>query len=248
MKVGVMMTAYNAASFIREALESVLRQRSNAVGFDIVVVNDGSTDGTGDIVRAIGAPEIRLIETPNQGVTRARNVALDNMADDIDLFTSLDADDLSPAGRFERDVRHFESDPLLDLTYGYALLFRQAMFDRLAPTADGPTMRVRGVTIGSGLYRYEFVQSVGRFNESLALAEDLDLILRMLEAGPRMKLLDDVCLFVRRHGTNTTHDLDGLRRNVMHALVLSSKRRKGTEFAVPAGLFDLDAMRHKQPF
>src|SRR5687768_1795714 len=170
MKIGVMMTAYNAAPYIRQALESIVRQRSENIAFDIVVVNDGSTDLTGDVVRAVDAPEIRLIETANQGVTRARNVALENMADDIDLFTSLDADDLSPEGRFERDVRHFAADPALDLLYGYATLFRDVSEDGRRPAPGARTQTVRGITLGSGLFRYDFLCRVGPFDPALEQA------------------------------------------------------------------------------
>ena len=77
MKIAVMMAAYNAERYIEDAFASLLRQRS-AANLDIVVVNDGSTDGTPLIVKRIAAeaPQVRLIETPNQGVTRTRNVLL----------------------------------------------------------------------------------------------------------------------------------------------------------------------------
>jgi glycosyltransferase involved in cell wall biosynthesis len=247
VKIGVMMAAYNAAPYIGYALQSILRQRTADIAFDIVVVNDGSTDGTGDIVRSIGAPEIRLIETPNQGVTRARNVALDHMADDIDLFTSLDADDLSPAGRFERDVKHFVHDPGLDFTYGYCELFREQSEGDLAPAPGAKTQVVRGVTIGSGLFRYPFVSAVGRFNAALDQAEDLDFLLRMFELHPRFELLDDICLYVRRHSGNMTRNVDVMNKQRARALALFGMRRRKSDVSLPPDLFDLGALRYEQP-
>src|SRR5688572_26884712 len=226
MKIGVLMTAYNAAPYIRQALESILRQRSSEFDFDIVIVNDGSTDETADIVRGIGAPEIRLIETPNQGVTKARNVALNNIADDVELLTSLDADDLFPAERFARDVRNFVADSALDLLYGYALHFRDTAADGLSPAEGSRTQMIRSINLGCGLYRRDFVSLVGTFDETLVQAEDTDWILRMFERGPRYKLIDDVCLYYRRHDGNMTRNPAVVRRHFARALMKSMQRRR----------------------
>jgi glycosyltransferase involved in cell wall biosynthesis len=243
-----MMAAYNAAPYIGYALQSILRQRTADIAFDIVVVNDGSTDETGDIVRSIGAPEIRLIETPNQGVTRARNVALDHMADDIDLFTFLDADDLFPAGRFARDVVHFATDPSLELLYGSAKHFRDPAEDGLSPADGSRTMIVRGINLGCGLYRSALATSVGPFDVGLEQAEDTDWILRAFESEPQYKVVDDICLYYRRHASNMTRDTEAVKRHLAQAVARSLRRRKTTgKFSLPPGIFDTEAILKEPP-
>jgi glycosyltransferase involved in cell wall biosynthesis len=239
-----MMAAYNAERYIGDALASLLRQRDDA-NLDIIVVNDGSTDGTAEIVRRIAAeaPEVRLIETPNQGVTRTRNVLLRALAPDTNLVTTLDADDLSPAGRFVRDLRAFHADPSLELQYGAAQLFRNTGEDRLAPNPSEPVVDVRGVILAAGLYGYALVGKVGLFDESFAQAEDMDFLLRLFEQQPRYQITDNVSMYYRRHPGNMTRDAATLQRGFARALMYSVRRRKqfGTP-SLPKGIFDPKTM------
>jgi glycosyltransferase involved in cell wall biosynthesis len=77
MKISIHMPAYNVETTIGSALKSLLRQR-DAGDLDIVVVDDGSTDRTCDVVGALAAraPEIRLIGIDHGGISKARNAAL----------------------------------------------------------------------------------------------------------------------------------------------------------------------------
>ena len=240
MKLAVMMAAYNAAPYIGDALASVLAQR-DAADLDIIVVNDGSTDNTGQIVAEIAArhAEIRLIETANQGVTAARNVALAALAPDTDLVTFLDADDLVAKARYARDIALFTANPAIDLVYGTTQMFRTVGTDRLEPSAESPTVKVRTVQLGAGVYRYDLIVKTGQFDPLFKQAEDMDFLLRMFERGPQYLTLEDVCLHYRRHETNMTHDRAQLRHGIARALMLSIRRRRGRDLPpYPHGMFD----------
>lgn len=240
MKLAVMMAAYNAAPYIEDALTSILDQQHDAE-LDLIVINDGSTDGTGEVVAAMArqAPEIRLIETPNQGVTAARNVALGALAADTDFVTFLDADDLIPRGRYVRDLAAFSSNPGLQLIYGSTLLFRETGPDRMSPAEGSPTVSVRGVQLAAGMYRYDLIRRAGMFDTQFKQAEDMDLLLRIFETAPQYHVHDEISLYYRRHGTNLTGDSAQLRRDFSRALLLSvQRRRKGNLPPFPPGLFD----------
>jgi len=240
MKLAVMMAAFNATPYIGDALASILTQEHGAE-LDIIVINDGSTDKTGQVVADLAkeAPQIRMIETANQGVTRARNEALTALAPDTDFVTFLDADDLVPAGRYARDLALFAATPELQLIYGTTQLFRVVGPDRLSPAANTPTANVRGVQLAAGMYRHGLIKSTGAFDTQFKQAEDMDFLLRMFESGPCYQVREDTCLFYRRHETNMTHDAAQLRRDFSRALLLSiQRRRKGNLPPFPAGLFD----------
>jgi glycosyltransferase involved in cell wall biosynthesis len=243
MKIAVMMAAYNAAAYIEAAIGSLLRQQ-DAADLDIIVGDDGSTDETADVVRALAVPQVRLLSLPHRGVSATRNAILASLQPDTDFFTSLDADDLSPVGRLERCLRVFREDPALDFVYGDSIMFRTPGADPRDPALDGgPTLRLRGVQIGAGLFRFDFISRIGRFDEDLLQAEDLDFLLRMLECGPRFRLTNQVEYYYRRHVTNMTHNHRILGKSIRHAMLKSAKRKSAAALAaVPRGFFDITAL------
>ena len=75
VKVSVIMPAYNSEVYIRESIDSVLAQ--SFTDFELIVVDDGSTDTTAAIVESYADNRIRLIRQPNQGVSVARNTGIE---------------------------------------------------------------------------------------------------------------------------------------------------------------------------
>ena len=90
VKVSVIMPAYNSEVYIRESIDSVLAQ--SFTDFELIVVDDGSTDTTAAIVKSYADSRIRLIRQANQGVSVARNTGLE--AAQGQFITFLDSDDL----------------------------------------------------------------------------------------------------------------------------------------------------------
>jgi glycosyltransferase involved in cell wall biosynthesis len=114
--VSVIVPAFNAEAFIVAALESVARQTYPRL--EIIVVDDGSTDRTADLVRAFARrdPRVRLIQQPNAGVAAARNAAIS--ASRGDFIAPIDADDLWKPQKIERQMTRFlASDDRLGLVY-----------------------------------------------------------------------------------------------------------------------------------
>lgn len=90
VKVSVIMPAYNSELYIRESIDSVLAQ--SFTEFELIVVDDGSTDATATIVQSVTDQRVRLIRQPNRGVSVARNTGLE--AARGEFITFLDSDDL----------------------------------------------------------------------------------------------------------------------------------------------------------
>jgi glycosyltransferase involved in cell wall biosynthesis len=87
--ISVILPVYNREAYVREAVESVLSQ--TVTDFELIIVDDGSTDASGDIIRSISDPRILLIRTENRGVAAARNLGLDRSTGRI--ITFIDSDD-----------------------------------------------------------------------------------------------------------------------------------------------------------
>ena len=93
LKVSVIMPAYNSEKYIERSIKSVLSQTHSAL--ELIVVDDGSTDRTPAILRrlASGDSRLRVVRTENHGPALARNVALEQVSEDADFVTFIDADD-----------------------------------------------------------------------------------------------------------------------------------------------------------
>src|SRR6476646_2648433 len=106
------MPVYNRERYVVPALRSLVRQR-DAAALDIIVVDDGSTDGSAEAVRSmmVEAPCIGLFRQENVGVARTRNTGRMQLAADAGFVSFLDSDDSSPAGRFKTDLARFDASP-----------------------------------------------------------------------------------------------------------------------------------------
>lgn len=180
--ISVLIPAYNAERWIGDAIRSV--QAQTIAGWELIVVNDGSTDGTSEVVRATADPRIRLVEQPNAGVSPARNKALEHARGEHIAF--LDADDAMLPGNLE--LKHaLLVRSGVDWVYGDL----QPCDDNLRPTGeplratDGDV--VRTILLGqataipapcSNLLAHRRCFGSGlRFDENLSNAADQDIAL-----------------------------------------------------------------------
>lgn len=244
MKLSVIMPVYNRERFVGAALRSLLRQR-DAAEFDIIVVDDGSTDGSADVVRSMidENPCIRLFQQENTGVTRARNRGLSLLEPDTELVSFLDSDDISPAGRFAADVALFRSDPDLELTYSRMMLVDAIDDETLEPAAGSKSAIARGIHLSAAIFSSRLVERIGGFDEDFSQAEDTDYLLRGFEIGPRYVLPDTLALYYRRHAGNMTRQQDVQAREFMRVIHKSIKRRRANPSLKPIeGIFELEKL------
>src|SRR5690606_13712978 len=182
MKISVIMPAYNREAYIETAIRSLLVQRNDA-DLDVVVVDDGSTDATSDIVARLAAedPAVRLVRQQRSGVAKARNTGLDNIHDNAELVAFLDSDYCWKAVRLRRELPLFRGDAELAMTYGLMTLTMDIDASSFAPPVGAATCTLRGIGLTTAIFRRAAVERVGRFNEDLRQSEDFDYLLRFFE-------------------------------------------------------------------
>lgn len=110
-KVSVIMSVYNGEKYLREAIDSILNQ--TFTDFEFIIINDGSTDGTREILESYSDPRVRLFHQENIGLTRSLNRALKLARGEY--IARQDADDISLAKRLETQLKYFDADPSLTL-------------------------------------------------------------------------------------------------------------------------------------
>lgn len=174
--VSVIMPAYNASRFIRDSISSVISQVYQ--NWELLIINDGSTDNTGEIVKNFTDERIRYFEKENGGVSSARNLGLREMKGQF--FCFLDADDELPENSLELRAAHLQKHPEIDLLDGWVLVMDQQMGDVqrvYGPSYEGKIARLF-IRVDD---RYFFgpnlmirnKQLPYRFNEAMTHVEDL---------------------------------------------------------------------------
>jgi glycosyltransferase involved in cell wall biosynthesis len=188
-RVSVVMPAYNAERFVGDAVRSVLRQ--TVADLELIVVDDGSTDGTADVVRSFPKPCIRLIRVANGGPARARNVGLAAAAP-TGYVAFLDADDAWDARKLERQLDWMErhADVLALGCFMRYVSSTGRVLGRTGQEVDrGDLPRIaRGeffpFPISSLVVRRSALAAVGDFDESFrAGSEDLEFYARLAQQG-----------------------------------------------------------------
>ncbi|HWQ83752.1 MAG TPA: glycosyltransferase family A protein, partial [Anaerolineales bacterium] len=111
--ISIMMPVYNAEKFIEQAIESVLAQ--TYPNFELIIVNDGSTDRTPELAVKYSDPRIRVIHQSNGGESIARNTALRHMHGEYVAF--LDADDMFLERHIELGIAYLNAHPDCDGVY-----------------------------------------------------------------------------------------------------------------------------------
>ncbi len=191
--VTVVMAVYNAEAFLAEALDSVYAQDYEPL--EVVLVDDGSTDGSAAIAQSY--PGLRYLRQENGGPSAARNAAI--AAARGELVAVADADDVQLPGRLPVQVGYLVEHPEVAVTLGRQIWSTPppaAVPDRVWGDLDG-------VPLVSMVARKQAVLEVGGYDPALRTSEDLDLLIRLRESGHRMVVLPDVVVQRRYHGRNT---------------------------------------------
>ena len=181
--VSLIIPTYNRADLVGEAIESALRQTYPAR--EVIVVDDGSTDGTPEVLARYG-DAIRWVRTPNRGCAAARNTGVGLARGDYLAF--VDSDDLVLPDKLAAQVPVLEAHPEVGFVYGPILFFGpelpgEVVDQPIRPDRDGSvaegiflTTRIGFVSV---LLRRRAVEQAGGFDETLRYNEDTDLLLRV---------------------------------------------------------------------
>jgi glycosyltransferase involved in cell wall biosynthesis len=209
--ISIVMPSYNSATFIRQAIESVLFQ--TYPHFELLVCDDGSTDETQNIVRDMARSDnrIRLIVNQHGGVSRNCNVGLN--AARYPWIARLDADDVAFPERLETQIKAAECNPEVVCWGGGARLInrldRQFHSVQLGPATEqefrllkqsGRVIYIVGATV---MFRREDAVAVGGYDPRFDGGEDVELLSRLARRGSLRTIPREIS-FYRIHGSSGT--------------------------------------------
>jgi len=207
--ISAVLSVYNGEAYLREAVESILAQ--TFADFELIAINDGSTDGSGAILRELAAHDARivLIERPNGGISSALNEGIQRAR--APLIARLDADDVALPERFALQLARMKAEPALGVLGSFVrIMNKTGCTIRIADYPVTPTETARFLEHGcpvahsAVMMRKDVVIKAGGYRAAFAHGEDYDLWVRVGELGYAIANLRQILVNYRLHGANVS--------------------------------------------
>lgn len=251
-RVTIVMPAFNATLYLPAALESALQQTVR--DFEVIVVDDGSTDGTFDVAAGFARrdPRICVIRQENGGIGSARNAALSRARGE--WVALLDSDDMWLPHYLEEQLEILRMRPDVDILSANAINLGGAWDGQPYKPMGGPLVdlslldliRSEDAVCILSMFRRRILRSIGVFDDTMRGSEDYDFWLRAAAAGGRiafnptplaiyrrradsvsadeMRMLDAIVIPLRRVRAHSQHD-ESVSRAIDQQLARFSRRR-----------------------
>lgn len=196
-RVSVVMTCFDLGAYLDEAVDSVFAQ--TAPDFEIVIVDDGSTDPhTRRLLDGYARPRTRVISTENRGLPRARNRGIAEARGEY--VCALDADDVLAPTFFEKALSLLDADPGLTFVSSWLEAFGEESWQWRQERCDLPALLAECTVHGAALVRRSALLEVGGYDETMPSPgnEDWDLWLGLVARGHRGVILPELLFRYRR--------------------------------------------------
>ncbi len=214
--ISVIIPTYNRKLWVQEAIDSVLRQKN--VKFECIVIDDGSTDGTGEILKNKYGDRIRYYWQENRGESAARNFGASLAKGKYLAF--LDSDDVWLPKKLSIQVSYLEKFPTISAAYCQSWTIDEhgniVIKKPIGSGIRGFPISIYDVieggypAIGSTLViKSEKFKELGGFNQNLSFGEDFDFLLRTIAYGLQSAIIKKPLTLIRFHRQSQSMSLDG---------------------------------------
>jgi glycosyltransferase involved in cell wall biosynthesis len=238
-EISVVMPVYNSATYLAPAIDSILAQTFR--DFEFIIINDGSTDGSQDILTHYASQDQRItvVNRENRGLVPTLNQAIGLAKSD--LIARMDADDLSYPERFEKQSAFLRNNPgyvavgcvtrLIDSEGDPLCSFsKQLAHDDI----DASHLAGKGGAIvhPAAMFRKSAFDKIGGYRTECIHAEDVDLWLRLAEVG-NLANLPDTLFDYRQHLQSVGHQHRARQIQSMNLAIQDARQRRGIAAAEP---------------
>lgn len=216
-KVSVIVTAYNLIKYLPETIDNVLQQTYR--DFEVIVVDDGSTDNTAAWVRQVSDPRVRLIWQSNMGLAGASNTGVENAKGEY--ITFLDADDLWEPTKLAKQVAILDRCPEIGIVYTWVTYMSEEgeSTGRIVKSeAEGyiwsQLIEVNQIECGSvAMIRRSCFEKVGLFDKNLkSYVQDWDMWLR-LALEYQFKVIREPLVYYRQRNSSGSRKVAAMERS-----------------------------------
>ena len=231
--ISVVMPVWNARSYLALAVESILSQ--TFTNFELIAIDDGSTDGSDKLLVELAARDgrVRMITQQNAGVTSALNTGLAAVRGTY--VARMDADDIARPKRFDRQIAYMEADPSTVVLGGQFVLIDPdgRPLRQLSLPLDHEAIDKRhlggadmGICHPTAMIRRDALEKVGGYNTALPVAQDFDLWLRLAEVG-QLANLNEIVLDYRQHSMSLGYLKRQLQEECARSAAAAAIARRG---------------------
>lgn len=224
--VSVIIPMYNAEKTIEKCLISIFNQTYK--NFEILIVDDGSTDNSCEIIKDMKRKEINLVRQKNAGPSKARNMGI-SIATGV-YIAFLDSDDEWFPSKLEEQLKVFESDTSIGMVACCTTLKKKIRSEKVQKITLFGTLTKNSLATSSILVRKEILKKVGFFDETMKYSEDIELWLRIL-IETNVVLLNMV-LIKYEFGNGLTSNFKGMFKGVKRILDKLLKKRVFSKYRV----------------
>jgi glycosyltransferase involved in cell wall biosynthesis len=225
----VLTAVYNGMPYLPASVESVRRQTFQ--DWKLLLINDGSTDGSADYLNSLKDPRIHIVHQQNQGLAASLNNGL--RLCNTEFIARFDADDLALPTRFERQLAYLREHPRVGLVgtqiamCGTVAVGRASSLPCRHEAIDANLMQGRhAICHSSIMYRTCMIREIGGY-WALGVSEDWDMYLRMAERA-ELANVDEVLMHVRVVESGIqSRQMSEVRSRVQYACESASRRRRG---------------------
>jgi len=233
MKVSVVTPCFNHGKYICEMLDSVMNQSYQ--DFEVIIVNDGSTDDTAQLLNAIANERVTIYHTINRGPAVARNFAIHQAKGSVIL--NLDADDAIAPAFLEKCVHIFHDKPNAGIVYGDCVFFGAKNGPFLLPAYSFETMLRANCIVANACFRKSDWEKTEGYSCAMTYGyEDFDFWLSIIELGRDVHQIKEPLVFYRTY-ENPEESRSGRRKQdplkVQKAIVQAFQRHKKLYSNIP---------------
>lgn len=198
-RISVVMPVYNCVAYIKESVDSILAQTFS--DFELLIIDDHSTDGTYEYLQHLSDPRIVLIRKPqNSGYTKSLNMGLERATGTY--IARMDGDDIALPERFAKQAAYMDNDPeVLVCGSSYQIVDTDTIVQLPLTYEAAKVVSIMNVPVAhpTAFIRHSvLIQHQLRYNEQLEPTEDYDLWTRILDIG-KIENLPEVLLLYRKH-------------------------------------------------
>jgi glycosyltransferase involved in cell wall biosynthesis len=197
-RISAVLPVYNRAAYVGEAIASVFAQ--TLPPDEVIVVDDGSTDESLEVVERFARPGLRVLRQENAGIGAARNRGLGAATGDLIAF--IDSDDLWELDKLDRQVRALRDSDEVQLVFGHLVEFLSPDRADLAGSLRIAPDPVPGLIATTLLARRSAVEQIGLFDETLRVGEFVEWMARVRDLRLATRMLPEVVARRRVHGGN----------------------------------------------